>query len=186
MGKRDPGAGASRRANMPIRRILVPTDFSPGAAQALDYAVDLARSFGAELVLLFVVEPVYYASPADLYGASANLSMLLDEQRRVGREQLDRFLAETRKRRVRCRGVVETGAPYETITGAAEKVAADLIVMATHGRTGLSHLLLGSVTEKVVRSSACPVLTLRRYDRPAAGKSARRRSAPRRKRRAEG
>lgn len=166
---------------MPIRRILVPTDFSPGASQALDYAVDLARPFDAELVLLFVVEPVYYASPADLYGASANLSMLLDEQRRVGRQQLDRLEEQMRKRRVRCRGVVETGAPYEMITQTAENLAADLIVMATHGRTGLSHLLLGSVAEKVVRGSNCPVLTLRSYDRPDAAKP-----APRRTRRAKG
>lgn len=146
---------------MTIKTILVPVDFSDGALQALDYAIDLARPWRASLIVLFVVEPVYYATPADLYGASANLSMLLEEQKRIGGEQLDRLGHRLKRRGVKFRALLDTGAPYQIITQTAEKLKVDLITMATHGRTGLSHLLMGSVAEKVVRSSSCPVLTVR-------------------------
>jgi nucleotide-binding universal stress UspA family protein len=146
---------------MAIRRILVPTDFSDAAQNGLDYAVGLAKAFAAEVFLLFVVEPVYYATPADLYGASANLSMLLEEQKRIAREQIARLGRQIKRREVRFRSSIETGVPYEVITETARKQRCDLIVMATHGRTGLSHLLLGSVAEKVVRTATCPVLTVR-------------------------
>ncbi len=146
---------------MPIEKILLPTDFSDRAREALDYALDLAEPLQAELIVLFVVEPVYYASPADLYGASANLSMLLEEQQRIGGQELARLAEQLRSRNVKVRTVLETGVPYQLITQTAEAQKADLIVMATHGRTGLAHLLMGSVTEKVVRSAACPVLTVR-------------------------
>jgi nucleotide-binding universal stress UspA family protein len=144
---------------MRIKRILVPVDFSDNSLQALDYATQLAKPFKAEILVFFVVEPVYYATPADMYGPSANLSMLLDEQRRIGREQLARLSKKLEKRGLKIRTAMQTGTPYQAIVDAAKKLKADLIVMATHGRTGLSHLLMGSVTEKVVRSAACPVLT---------------------------
>jgi universal stress protein A len=146
---------------MAIKKILVPVDFSDGSLQALDYAVALGRPFQAELLILFVVEPVYYATPADLYGASANLSMLLEEQRRVGERQLAELGRRLEKEKVRFRTFLDSGVPYQKITDRAQRLGADLIVMATHGRTGLSHLLLGSVAEKVVRSAHCPVLTVR-------------------------
>jgi len=163
---------------MAIKRILVPTDFSEGSLQAIEYAIDLAQPTVAELIVLFVVEPVYYATPADLYGASANLAMLLEEQQRIGRAQLARLGKRLAQRRARFRTMIETGTPYQLITDTAAKLKADLIVMATHGRTGLSHVLLGSVTEKVVRTAACPVLTLR--GRPAARKTRRTAARPRR------
>ena len=166
---------------MAIKRILVPVDFSDGALQALDYAAGLARPSGAELVVLFVVEPVYYATPADMYGASTNLSMLLEEQQRIGREQLARLARRLEKRKLKSRTVLETGVPYQVITDTASKQKADLIVMATHGRTGLSHLLMGSVAERVVRTAVCPVLTVRGYDKSAARPS--RRAAASKKRR---
>ena len=153
---------------MPIKKILVPTDFSERALQALDYAIDLARLLRAELVVLFVVEPPHYASPADLYGASANLSMLFEEQQRMGQEQLARLARRLKSRRLKIETVLETGVPYQAITETAQALKADLIVMATHGRTGLSHILMGSVAERVVRSAACPVLTVRSY--PAGGR----------------
>ena len=156
---------------MPIKKILVPTDFSDRALHALDYAIDLARLLRAELVVLFVVEPVQYASPADLYGASVNLSMLFEEQQRIGREQLTRLAQQLKSRRLEVQTVLETGVPYQAITETAQVLKADLIVMATHGRTGLSHIFLGSVAEKVVRSAACPVLTVRSY--PAGGRKSR-------------
>jgi universal stress protein A len=146
---------------MTIKRILVPIDFSEASLQALDYAIDFGKPLAPEFVVLFVVEPLYYATPADLYGPAANLSMLLEEQRRIGREQLGRLAADLQKRRLRARTLLQMGVPYQVIVDTAKKMKADLIVMATHGRTGLSHMLMGSVAEKVVRSAACPVLTVR-------------------------
>lgn len=148
---------------MILKRILVPVDFSSGSLEALDYAVELAKPFDAELLVLFVVEPVYYATPADLYGPSANLAMLLEEQQRFGREQLAALKARLAKEKIDCATVLQTGSPYQQIADLAKRRRVDLIIMATHGRTGLSHLFMGSVAERVVRSASCPVLTVRGY-----------------------
>jgi universal stress protein A len=154
---------------MLINRILIPIDFSEVSLQALDYAVELGKPFGTELVAVHVVEPIYYATPADVYGPSANLGMLLEEQQRVAAEQLAELEERLMKRGATIETVLESGVPYQKIIEAAEQRKVDLVVMATHGRTGLSHLLLGSVAERVVRSAACPVLTVRGYQ---PGKSA--------------
>ena len=145
---------------MTIKRILVPVDFSQSSLVALDYAIDFAKPFDAEVVVLFVVEPVVYATPADLYGASADLGMVLKEQERGGREQLASLQKRLQSRYASLRTLMQTGTPYLVIAETARRQKADLIIMATHGRTGLSHLFLGSVAEKVVRTAACPVLTV--------------------------
>jgi universal stress protein A len=146
---------------MTLKKILVPLDFSEGSLQALDYAIGLGEPFGAELLVLFVVEPVYYATLADLYGASANLSMLLEEQKRIAGEQLAELGRRLTRKGVKHRTFLDAGIPYQRIAERVGQLKADIIVMATHGRTGLSHLLLGSVAEKVVRTAPCPVLTVR-------------------------
>jgi len=150
---------------MAIGKILVPTDFSDGALQALDYAIDLARTIDAELIVLFVVEPAYYGTGSDLYSGAVDLSVIIEEQQRIARQQLSQLSRRLDKRAVRFRTLLETGTPYRIIAQVGEKLRADLIVMATHGRSGFSHLFLGSVTEKVIRTAPCPVLTLRAYER---------------------
>ncbi len=159
---------------MTIKRILVPIDFSDTSLWALDYAIEFGKPFRPEVVVLFVVEPVYYATPAELYGPATNVSALLDEQRRIGAEQLARLARDLKKRRVKSRALLQTGTPYQVIVDTAKRVKADLIVMATHGRTGLSHMLLGSVAERVVRGAVCPVLTVR-----GAARARKTRGAPR-------
>ena len=151
---------------MNIQRILVPVDFSEPSMGALDEAIDLGKKFKAEIIALFVVEPVYYATPADLYGPSANLSLLLEDQQRYGKEQLAKLGKRLAKRGVKLRTLLQTGVPFQAISETATRVKASLIVMATHGRTGLAHVLLGSVTERVIRSATCPVLTLRMTAKP--------------------
>ena len=136
---------------MTIRRILVPVDFSAASLQALDYAVELAQPLRAALTVLFVVEPLYSAG---------DFGVLLEEQQRLGHAELARLQARLKQRRVPCRTVMGRGTPYQVITDEAHRGRADLIVMATHGRTGLSHLVMGSVAAKVVRTARCPVLTL--------------------------
>jgi len=134
---------------MHIERILVPIDFSTNSMHALAAALSLTQRFGAELLLLHVVEPVYAAEPNM---ASADLTTLLDAQERTADERLGRIL-------------VECGVPAQVIMEVARRTATDLIVIATHGRTGLSRMLIGSVAERVVRRAGCPVLTV-----PPAGK----------------
>ncbi len=136
---------------MTIKRILVPVDLSEPSIQALDYAVDLAAFFKAQLMVLFVAEPLYYAG---------DLGLFVEEQQRLGREQLTLLEERVRKRGRVCETILLRGTPYQAICDAARRRAADLIVMGTHGRTGLSHLVMGSVADRVVRAAPCPVLTV--------------------------
>jgi universal stress protein A len=144
---------------MTIKRILVPVDFSPNSLSALDYAVEFAKPFKASVAVLFVVEPIAYAMP-DFAGGAAVIGGLLDQQQRSARTQLRRLEERYAKRRIALRALLQTGSAYQAIADTAKQTKADLIVMGTHGRTGLSHLLLGSVAERVVRAATCPVLTL--------------------------
>lgn len=148
---------------MPTQTILVPVDFSEDSLRAVDHAVDLVARLDGKLILLYVVEPVYYATPADMYATSPNLALLLDEQRKVGKEQLARLEESLRKKaKGGVRTLLKTGSPAQVIVDTAKQQRATMIVMATHGRTGLAHVLLGSVAERVVRLAECPVLTVRR------------------------
>ena len=147
---------------MAIERILLPIDFSDDSINALAYARDFAAAFNAELLLLHVIEPIYYATPADMYVTSPNISMLLDEQRAIAEQQLDRLSAELTEQGRKHRTILKTGTPAQVIVEAADAAHADLIIMSTHGRSGLAHILLGSVAEKIVRHATCPVLTIRR------------------------
>ena len=159
---------------MAIKSILVPVDFSADSLSALEYAGEFATTFKAELLVLYVVEPIYYAAPTDMYTASAESALLIEEQRRVGTEQLARLGADLKKKGLRFRTMVKGGSASRVIVETARASAADLIIMATHGRTGLAHMFMGSVAEKVVRSATCPVLTTRRSGRhPAPGKRGR-------------
>ena len=144
-----------------LKNVLVPVDFSEDSLNALDYAREFAKSFKAQITVLFVVEPIYYATPSELYGPTANMALLLEEQREIGKKQLDDLTAELKKKRENVKTVMRTGTPYQAILDTAKRHKADLIIMGTHGRTGLSHMLMGSVAERVVRGAECPVLTVR-------------------------
>lgn len=143
-----------------VRRILVPVDFSDAARVVLDYAVDVARDRGAEVVLAHVVGlPVASFDPS--FGAAADPRMLADLQ--AGAEKA---LAELAALVEAAPGVtvgtkVLTGTPSREIVREAREGGYDLVVIGTHGRTGLRHVFLGSVAENVVRLCPCPVLTLR-------------------------
>jgi universal stress protein A len=144
---------------MEIRQILAPTDFSESSKQAVTHAYGLAEAFGASLLLLHVVElPVY---PAGVFLLSAEGTTLLDDLEQQARLDLAQLLPKAQDGRVEVRCQVVVGTPYYKIIEVAEAEKIDLIVMATHGRTGFSHLFMGSVAEKVVRTAPCPVLTIR-------------------------
>lgn len=138
-----------------MKRILVPTDFSRHSLKALDYAIDFARPHGAELLLVNVVEPIRNTR------LIPDVSELLEGRREDAAEKLGALEKRARERYRNCRVEVHFGVPYEVIAEVAKKWHADLIIIATHGHTGLYHLFLGSVAERVVRIAECPVLTVR-------------------------
>jgi nucleotide-binding universal stress UspA family protein len=139
---------------MKIRHILVPTDFSTASASALELGVELARAFDAKLTLLHVWElPIY--PYMDFMLNSAVIAEIED----AANNGLAKALAELRKTLPFAESRLKTGLPWQGILEAADEVSADLIVMGTLGRHGLSRLTLGSVAEKVVRLAKVPVLT---------------------------
>ena len=134
-----------------VARILVATDFSDDSGTALAWGEELARRFEAEIVLLHVEEPLDRTPGYALDG----------ERHRVAEDELSRLVDRLAERGFRARGLLRNGSPFEQIVQTANTEPADMIVLGTHGRTGLSHLLMGSVAERVVRSAHCPVLTVR-------------------------
>jgi len=149
---------------MKLERILVPVDGSKGSQAALAHAIDLQAGHPAELVIVMALEPIHLRIGAQITRPGTNIRMLADEQRMIAEDRLARLAADLRTQGARVRTVVATGAADEVILATAKKLACELIVMSTHGRAGLMHMLLGSITEKVIRGSTCPVLTVRGYD----------------------
>lgn len=144
-------------------KIVHPTDFSSGAEQAREEAIQLAQRLGAELILLHVsVETPAYGE--ELIGMGA-VQRIYDAQRKWAQKTLDEQVAAGRDHGVAVRGRISVGSPHAEIVKAAQEEGADLIVMGTHGRSGLDRLLLGSVADRVIRAAPCPVLTVREAKR---------------------
>jgi universal stress protein A len=146
-----------------IRKMLAPTDFSPHAATAVRYACSLAERLGSELHLLHVLSEVVPAGPDPMF-----TPVMPPEYYRESEEQsletLGRTLDPSWGRPPIVRTAVVWSSSVEGIVDYAREQEIDLIVIATHGRTGLSHVLLGSVAERIVREAPCPVLTIRVRD----------------------
>jgi universal stress protein A len=141
-----------------LQKILVATDFSAPSEAALAYARELARTFGASLHLVHVVEPVYSSLGIDGFLPGPEIEATFAEG---AHKQLTAML-ENGDRAAGAHAVVLTAnAIPEAITACASEAGIDLIVMGTHGRSGVAHLLMGSVAERVVRTAPCPVLTVR-------------------------
>jgi universal stress protein A len=141
-----------------LRKIVVPIDFSECSRKALQYAVPLARQFQAALLLVYVMPVHYYVGsefgPVDVPLPEAELFQ-------NAQEQLARLADQELADRVTARCLVLRGQPVHEIVRAARDEKADLILLSTHGHTGLKHVLLGSVAENVVRYAPCPVLVVR-------------------------
>jgi nucleotide-binding universal stress UspA family protein len=143
-----------------LRRILVPTDFSKSSANALTYGAAFATRFGAELHLLHVVQDLALFIPEAVMVAPPMVPPV-EQFISAARIALDRAVKDLGVMEVRIIPEVAEGAPFEEIVRFAREQNIDLIVMGTHGHTGLAHLFLGSVADKVVRRAPCPVLTVR-------------------------
>jgi len=142
-----------------INRILVPIDFSEYSKNALKYAVPMAEQAAASLYLIYVVEPTVY--PADLGFGQVVMPGVEDELREKGSDELKGLIEKEIGSRVKASSTVRTGKPHQEILLEAEEKNIDLIVMATHGHTGVEHMLFGSTAERIVRNARCPVLTIR-------------------------
>ena len=142
-----------------LKRILVPTDFSDASEAALNYGRALAEAFGASLHVLHVMEdPFLYASASESYVVPLELHEQIEKS---ARERLNSVLSATDREKLHAEVVLKRGSPFVEIVRYAREQDVDLIVIGTHGRGPIAHMLMGSVAEKVVRKAPCPVLTVR-------------------------
>ncbi len=162
-----------------FRTILVPVDFSPHATEAFQYATTLAERFAALLLILHVIEkdfetvvvhhragrrglPTPLLGPfAGTFDAETGDSEMVSVDLKEQAQAALRYFVPAELGELRVEQRVEVGHPFEQILETAKRDAVDLIVMGTHGRTGLGHVILGSVAERVVRLAPCPVLTVK-------------------------
>lgn len=154
------------------KKILVAVDFSKPSEAALEYALGLGRPFDSTVEVLHVWEPPPYMGPDVLVlgGSDMRLS-ITDYTRRIAGQDMERLLDGLLRRGILgVKGRIERGHPADVICDFARTHGFDLVVLGTHGRTGISRLMAGSVAEKVLRSCPCPVLVVRA---PGADASAR-------------
>ena len=143
-----------------LKTVLVPTDFSAASESALRYGKAMAERFGATLHIVHVMEDLLaHAWAAEVYVSS--MPQLRDEIEKESRLRLGALLTDGERKAFRAETALLAGNPFLEIIRYAKTHGVDLIVMGTHGRGPIAHMLLGSVAEKVVRKSPCPVLTVR-------------------------
>jgi nucleotide-binding universal stress UspA family protein len=140
-----------------IEHILVPHDFSENADEALQRALSIASVYGAHVTIMHAYDVSSVGYP-DAY--FPNFNQFASQIERAAKEEMAKIAARVRDSSVKVETAVVSGAPAQAIVGFATEPKVDLIVMGTHGRRGISHVLLGSIAEKVVRTAKCPVLTV--------------------------
>ena len=141
------------------KTILVPIDFSDFSKSALKYAVTFAQHYHSKLILIYVMEPVIY--PPDFSMGQITLPTINFEVDKRAKEELNKLAEAEIGSLVQVETVLKTGKPFIEIIETAKEVDADLIIISTHGHSGVEHILFGSTADKVVRKAPCPVLTLR-------------------------
>ena len=167
LGRREeqiPADAGSRAAASPfkIARVLVPIDFSDCSKKALQYALPFAKQFGATLQLVHVVPMNYFVGSE--FGA-IDFPLMEADLKKSAQKQLDELAAREIGPETAAEVVVRAGQPVAEIVATARKSEADLIILSTHGRTGLRHVFMGSVAENGVRYAPCPVLIVREQER---------------------
>ncbi len=149
-------------------KIIAATDFSEDSSLALTFAQELALKFSAEVVLLHVDQPLAPVMMTPELGPAMDvgaMGRIAEEQRMLAQKELDKIAGKLREGGLKVKVQLKVGSPFLEILHTAQTENADLIVLGTHGRTGLAHVLMGSVAERVVQKSFCPVLTIRHPDR---------------------
>ncbi len=148
---------------MNFQRILLGTDFSKSSSHALGYAIVMAKRFSSEILLVHVVQP----PPALVTGFASSGFDMVDGSAGIIRQAQDRMgglIEEIAHNGIPVTAYCREGLPFDELLTVASEKSVDLIILGTHGHTGLSHVFLGSVAEKVVRQARCPVLTVRHPD----------------------
>jgi len=141
-----------------IKNILCPIDYSVYSEKALKYAIEFAEKYNAKLYLMHVLDiRIYDITDPELY----NVNVIDKETINKLRERLHKCISEDTRKNIEVETLVIEGVPFAEIIKKAREYKVDLIVLGTHRRTGLSHAIMGSVAEKVVRKAPCPVLTIR-------------------------
>jgi nucleotide-binding universal stress UspA family protein len=146
--------------NIP-RRILMGTDFSDYSKEAYDYAVLLAKQFGADLFLLHALEMPAFFVPGVGRAAGPDVVEWIRALKEEEQKKLQPLEAEAHQKGVKVQSILKEGSPVQEILKAAEEVRAELIVLGTHGRTGLDRFMMGSVAERVSRQALCPIMLVR-------------------------
>ena len=141
-----------------FKKILCPVDFSKFTQEVINYAVDLAKKYGAELHVMHVVPNMTYFTPYESFLTPENLIAI---EKNIQDEVEDNFEKLLKDQDIPTKKVIKTGVPFVEIIAYAKSESVDLIVMGTHGHSGIEHILIGNVAEKVVRKSPCPVMTIR-------------------------
>jgi len=144
-----------------IKRILIATDFSDCSKEALDYAVYLARKLGAGLYLLHVFEPPFYSLAKRSIHVPPEIYRWITDLKEDASKRLNSLADEAHRLTAKIHPILREGTPFLEILKAAGEIPSDLIVLGTHGRTGLSHFLVGSVAERVLRKASCQVFMVR-------------------------
>jgi len=142
-----------------IKKILVPVDFSDYSKIALKHAVNFAQRFNSKLFLIYVIEPMVY--PTDFSIGQIAIPAVENNLTSRAEEELQNLVKNEIAGKLESEVIIKSGKPFMEIIECAAEIDADLIIIATHGHTGVEHLLFGSTAEKVVRKAPCPVLTLR-------------------------
>jgi universal stress protein A len=143
-----------------LKKILVAIDFSKLSHEALDYAISLAEDVGARLSVLYVVEPMEFTGVDVLGGTPIATQAIVEEHLKQAKREMERVRNRKLAKLEGATVTVRLGRPAEEIVALGGKGRSNLIVVGTHGRSGLSHLLMGSVAERVVRHANCPVLAV--------------------------
>ena len=144
---------------MEIKGILFPTDFSEGSSQALQYAVDLTKKYGAKLYVVHVIYDI--AKATGWYVPHVSMDQMYKEIQEGAKKELEKFGVEALGEVKNIERTVLTGVPHEELMNFAKKNKIDLIIMGTHGRKGIDRILFGSTAAQIVRFAPCPVLTVR-------------------------
>jgi universal stress protein A len=142
-----------------INKVLVPIDFSDYSKNALKYAVNFAKHFNAEMILIYVVEPIIY--PSDFSMGQIAVPTINMEMDKRASEELEKLANKEISKDLRVKTLVKTGKPFIEIIETASQENVDIVIISTHGHSGVEHILFGSTAEKVVRKAPCPVLTIR-------------------------
>ena len=147
---------------MEFKKILFTTDFSESSQFALPYAVDIATKYKAQLVLVHVIEPI--VTPVDFAWGTYNYPDIEKQVNTYAEDSLKKIVEENIPPSLNTEVVILYGKPWREVVTYAKETGNDLIVIATHGLSGLSHAIYGSTAEKVIRKAPCPVLTIRHPD----------------------